>query len=220
MKVLSRAKRLFLSSSTPKDKAANGEKKPVVAESGPKKSSNHLMVHSGFGSKEEAFFDSRAWLDSDCEDDFYSVNGEFTPSRGSTPDYQISAPATPQWSKSFSLSQIPDTKLEPSPIDGKKKLSDLLKESLKREHGENDQNDETDVKLDSFVLKNGHPPRSSEGTPYYSGTNSEFSSEVTPGSNFIHRKDRTGKTKYCCFPSLMPSRNFNDTRKQRMSPEH
>lgn len=27
------------------------------------------------GSKEEAFFDSKPWLDSDCEDDFYSVNG-------------------------------------------------------------------------------------------------------------------------------------------------
>ena len=27
------------------------------------------------GSKDEAFFDSRGWLDSDCEDDFYSVNG-------------------------------------------------------------------------------------------------------------------------------------------------
>nr|ACU14404.1 unknown [Glycine max] len=37
------------------------------------------------GSKEEAFFDSKAWLDSDCEDDFYSVNGDFTPSRGTTP---------------------------------------------------------------------------------------------------------------------------------------
>lgn len=27
------------------------------------------------GSKDEAFFDSKGWLDSDCEDDFYSVNG-------------------------------------------------------------------------------------------------------------------------------------------------
>jgi hypothetical protein len=26
-------------------------------------------------SKEEAFFDSKGWLDSDCDDDFYSVNG-------------------------------------------------------------------------------------------------------------------------------------------------
>lgn len=27
------------------------------------------------GSKEEIFFDSQAWLDSDCDDDFLSVNG-------------------------------------------------------------------------------------------------------------------------------------------------
>lgn len=27
------------------------------------------------GSKDDVFFDSRAWLDSDCEDDFFSVNG-------------------------------------------------------------------------------------------------------------------------------------------------
>lgn len=27
------------------------------------------------GSKDETFFDSRAYLDSDCEDDFVSVNG-------------------------------------------------------------------------------------------------------------------------------------------------
>ncbi|KAL4570947.1 hypothetical protein LXL04_026612 [Taraxacum kok-saghyz] len=38
-----------------------------------------------FGSKEETFFDSQAWLESDCDDDFKSVNGDFTPSRGNTP---------------------------------------------------------------------------------------------------------------------------------------
>jgi hypothetical protein len=27
------------------------------------------------GSKEETFFDSQAWLESDCEDDYFSVNG-------------------------------------------------------------------------------------------------------------------------------------------------
>ena len=33
------------------------------------------MILGFAGSKDEAFFDSRAWLDSDCEDDFFSVNG-------------------------------------------------------------------------------------------------------------------------------------------------
>lgn len=27
------------------------------------------------GSKDETFFDSQPWLESDCEDDFFSVNG-------------------------------------------------------------------------------------------------------------------------------------------------
>lgn len=27
------------------------------------------------GSRDESFFDTHAWLESDCEDDFYSVNG-------------------------------------------------------------------------------------------------------------------------------------------------
>lgn len=35
---------------------------------------NHL-VDLNAGSKEENFFDSQAWLESDCEDDFYSVRG-------------------------------------------------------------------------------------------------------------------------------------------------
>lgn len=38
-----------------------------------------LIIHTYMflltGSKEEAFFDSKPWIDSDCEDDFYSVNG-------------------------------------------------------------------------------------------------------------------------------------------------
>ncbi|KAL8153021.1 hypothetical protein V2J09_010781 [Rumex salicifolius] len=40
---------------------------------------------SNYGSKEESFFDSQPWLESDCDDDFYSVRGDFTPSRGNTP---------------------------------------------------------------------------------------------------------------------------------------
>ncbi|KAG8084232.1 hypothetical protein GUJ93_ZPchr0010g9470 [Zizania palustris] len=54
------------------------------------------------GSKDETFFDSRAWLDSECEDDFYSVNGDFTPSRGNTSNYQ------PRTQKVMSNVFVPD----------------------------------------------------------------------------------------------------------------
>lgn len=52
------------------------------------------------GSKDETFYDTQGWLDSDCDDDFYSVNGDFTPSRGSTPVHH--ATGTPRLSRVFS----------------------------------------------------------------------------------------------------------------------
>ncbi|KAJ6818990.1 uncharacterized protein M6B38_404720 [Iris pallida] len=219
----SRAKRLFLSSAA-KDKAKNGENladelgfknTPVVADSG-----FGYMGSDDFGSKEETFFDSRAWLDSDCEDDFYSVNGELTPSRGSTPNHQISAPAIPKWDNSLYLSQFPDSKSEPSPTDRKTRLFDLLQETFQGDHVTDEKTVESNRKLDKFGLKISQPPRSSDGTPYLSETNSEFSSKVTPGRYSNHRKDREGKTKGCCFPSLMPRRSFKDSRKQRLIPAH
>ncbi|XP_010033397.2 uncharacterized protein At3g27210 [Eucalyptus grandis] len=43
--------------------------------------SRRTLTFSDFGSKEDSFFDSQAWLESDCEDEFFSVKGDFTPSR-------------------------------------------------------------------------------------------------------------------------------------------
>ncbi|KAJ8424031.1 hypothetical protein Cgig2_024958 [Carnegiea gigantea] len=51
------------------------------------------------GSKEETFYDTQAWLESDCDDDFYSVDGDFS-SRGSTPAH--SAVGTPRLNRVFS----------------------------------------------------------------------------------------------------------------------
>ncbi|KAJ6827036.1 uncharacterized protein M6B38_369195 [Iris pallida] len=64
-------------------------------------------------SKPEMFFDSRKWLDSDCEDDFFSVNGDFTPTRESTPNNQSSGLSTPS-SKCFSAF-TGNSSSEPSP---------------------------------------------------------------------------------------------------------
>ncbi|KAL8160077.1 hypothetical protein V2J09_001614 [Rumex salicifolius] len=64
---------------------------------------NSVSSFSNCGSKEEAFFDTQGWLESDC-DEFYSVNGDFTSSRGSTPNYR-SIPGTPL-NRSLSSSQV------------------------------------------------------------------------------------------------------------------
>lgn len=47
------------------------------------------------GSKEEAFFDSQPWVESDGEDDYFSVRGDFTPSCASTPVHHFSQIKTP-----------------------------------------------------------------------------------------------------------------------------
>ncbi|MQM18592.1 hypothetical protein Taro_051587 [Colocasia esculenta] len=87
----------------------------------------------GFGGKDEIFFESRAWLDSDCEDDFFSVNGDFTPSRGSTPNYQTGTPIKPQLNRVLSFEGFPDTKSEPSP---RKKLAEFFLESSSEPAGQ------------------------------------------------------------------------------------
>ncbi|KAG5254397.1 transmembrane protein [Salix suchowensis] len=91
-----------------------------------------IKTFGDFGSKEESFFDSRAWIDSDCEDDFYSVNGDFTPSRGNTPVHHNFAAGTPQANKNPLEGRPPGSELEPSPT-GKKRLSDLFKDRIRED---------------------------------------------------------------------------------------
>ncbi|GAB2278531.1 hypothetical protein Dimus_013209 [Dionaea muscipula] len=61
-------------------------------------SMNHANSYRSNGSKEDTFFDTQAWLDSDCDDDFLSVRGDFTPSRGSTPVH-CSLSGSPKYNK-------------------------------------------------------------------------------------------------------------------------
>ncbi|CAH2080124.1 unnamed protein product [Thlaspi arvense] len=88
-----------------------------------------------FGSsKDETYFDSYEWQQSDSEDDFYSVNGEFTPSRGNTPKSSFSDRVPPRFHNPLfeeekprvSFSQLP-------PPPRRKKLGELFRDSIREE---------------------------------------------------------------------------------------
>ncbi|CAA6664069.1 unnamed protein product [Spirodela intermedia] len=76
----------------------------------------------------EIFFDSRAWLDSDCEDDFFSINGDFTPSQGSTPNHQLGSAMKPKLQGPLALMgcQTPSQ----SPLRGRSWPSSSMKPNM------------------------------------------------------------------------------------------
>ncbi|XP_026386051.1 uncharacterized protein At3g27210-like isoform X2 [Papaver somniferum] len=153
------------------------------------------------GSKEETFFDSQAWLDSDC-DDFYSVNGEFTPSasrgssRGSTPLHLTSFMGTPQRAKSplseKAFNSIPETRS----TEKRKKLADLFRDSFDAGKASDDQN--------ASVL---------------SETNSVSSSEKSPDRIPKPEKEKLTKAVRRCLPKMIPSCSSAERKKRHsMSP--
>ncbi|KAF6161437.1 hypothetical protein GIB67_009316 [Kingdonia uniflora] len=199
------------------------EKEPMIVDYGFK--SRH------FGSKEETFFDSQAWLDSDCEDDFLSVNGDFTPSCGNTPNRLSNFAGTPLFTKPFTerapnLNQDPtpvNERTEPShstdgtpksqsesPTDKKKKLFQLFEDNVGGEE------DFKDLQTKASTVHN-LPPKSANGSPYLSGANSIGSSERTPNKGTKPDKQRLSRSVQCCLPSLIPSRNSTE-RKNKRSP--
>jgi len=167
---------------------------------------------SDSGSKEEAFFDSQPWLDSDCDDDFVSVNGEFTPSRGSTPVHHKFSTGAPQVKKP---SQTEGQDPEPSPTNSKKKLSDLFKESLRA--------DPEVIDPTPFINQNGTNGKSGSDpstldTPYVSGATSLCNSERTPNRDLKYQKEKTGRSAQCCMPRLLSSRSLRERKKKMSSP--
>ncbi|RDX93297.1 hypothetical protein CR513_24456, partial [Mucuna pruriens] len=159
---------------------------------------------------EESYFDSKAWLDSDCEDDFYSVKGEFTPSQGTTPVHHIFLNKTP--------SSEPGSVPEPSPTTQKKKLLELFRESV-RENQSDDAENTSDNEKKEVKPTTIHdlPPKSAHSTPYVSGGNSACSSERTINGDHASLTEKTVKSVQCCLPSLVSCRSFSE-RKRKTSP--
>ncbi|PWA35469.1 hypothetical protein CTI12_AA608770 [Artemisia annua] len=158
-----------------------------------------LPSFQDFGSKEETFFDSQAWLDSDCDDDFMSVNGEFTPSRGNTPVHH---------NFSAGNNKPPVSPYQPSPTGTEKKmrLSDLFNDSQRGNY-----NSESE---DDGVPANKNGVNSKVASPLVN------SGEVT--ANGVHglktKRERFGRTVQNCFPSLISSRSSSTNGRKMMSP--
>lgn len=172
------------------------------------------------GSKEEIFFDSHAWLESDSEDDFRSVNGDFTPSRGNTPVHHHFSKETPRVSKVRFEDTIPGSTDEPSPTNKKKKLVELFRESIRQGQDFdvlNNSGNHQDIangkmEVKPFVLD--LPPKSAHGTPC--GTNSVCSSERTANGD-LFMEEKPIRPMQCCLPSLISCRSFSE-RKKKMGP--
>ncbi|KAJ1391587.1 hypothetical protein SESBI_36570 [Sesbania bispinosa] len=162
-------------------------------------SSRSTTNFTNYGSKEEAYFDSKAWLDSDCEDDFYSVNGDFTPSRGNTPVHH-----------SFGVNKTPfqnrtSGSMSESSPEKKKKLLELFRESVK----DHDQDGNKEVKATiQDVL-----PKSAHSTPYLSGANSACSSERIMSEDRASIREKSVKSLQWCIPSLS-CRSFSERRRK------
>ncbi|RWW42645.1 hypothetical protein BHE74_00051776 [Ensete ventricosum] len=202
--------RRFFIPSPAKEKLFDG-KKPVV-EVG--------SMSPGSVNKEEIYFDSCAWLDSDCEDDFFSVKGDFTPSRGSTPIHQSSTPLTPRSVNSIYIDKSPETSSEPSPT-GRKKLRELFRETLQAEQEGSVPNAaevEANKRINLHTTNTDPPPRPLNGTLYCFRAISFCSSTVTPTGDPKNRKERSCKSQHCCLPSLQ---SFGlDDRRQKITTKH
>ncbi|KAJ6801628.1 uncharacterized protein M6B38_197080 [Iris pallida] len=191
-------------------------RKQKAADGGGRQQQPVKMVATGLSletsnlcSKRVMFFDSRTWLDSNCEDDFFSVNGDFTPSRGSTPNNQSSSLSTPS-SKCFSAFTR-NSSSEPSPTD-RKKLADLFQEASQPEY--------LSIKKVEANTKNSKLSQQTEADMHpMDRANSVNSRESSLSRDHPRNKEKEVDkvAVQCCLPSLMPNYNFSESR-QKLCP--
>ncbi|GMI68341.1 hypothetical protein HRI_000503400 [Hibiscus trionum] len=174
------------------------------------------------GSRDETFFDSRAYLDSDCDDDFFSVNGDFTPSRGNTPVHHNSFSAGAPRIYKAPEDGSPGSASETSP-GKKKKLVELFRDNIKEDQDVNELNtsinqDTANGKLEvKPTIQDILPPKSANGTPCVSRANSRCSSERTVNGDNLMFKEKPLRSTQGCLPSLVSCGSFSE-RKKKMNP--
>ncbi|KAJ6725786.1 hypothetical protein OIU79_004025 [Salix purpurea] len=143
------------------------------------------------------------------------VDGDFTPSCGTTPIHQGSYIETTLPCEEFlcgssSARSIP----EPSPADMKKQLIELFRENINDDLADDNQSFQETV--------NGKPiavylPSKYTSSPYQDLESSVSRSETTPHRGSKSRKEKPTRSAHCCLPNIVRSLSFSERRK-RLSP--
>ncbi|KAJ6430300.1 hypothetical protein OIU84_021660 [Salix udensis] len=159
---------------------------------------HQASVHDS-SNQEDMFFDSHPWVESDCED-YLSVDGDFTPSCGTTPIRQGSHIETTLPCEEFlcgssSARSIP----EPSPADTKKQLIELFRENINDDLADDNQSFQETVNCKPIAVY--LPSKYTGRSPYQDVESSVRRSETTP-----HRGSKSGKRETNSFCTLLPSK--------------
>ncbi|CAK7327379.1 unnamed protein product [Dovyalis caffra] len=157
--------------------------------------------------REDMFFDSYPWLESDCED-YLSVDGDFTPSCGTTPIHQGSYIETPPCEESLYIIGSARSIPEPSPADMKKQLIELFRENISNDLA--DENPSFQDTVNGKPIAVYLPPKRTSRSPYRSVESSVCSSETTPHRGSKPRKEKPTHYAHCCLPNIVRSLSFSE----------
>lgn len=138
-------------------------------------------------------------------------SADFTPSRGSTPNYQPRTQTV--MSNVFVPDNVQNSKSpEPSPT-GRRKLAELLQEAM-----QNGSEDSTDASVPDISKneKQQFQPVSAAVKPV-SESSSTCSTEPTPIREAKNRKEKAWYTGRCCLPAFVHTLDL-DERRQKMTP--
>ncbi|KAK9278993.1 hypothetical protein L1049_028575 [Liquidambar formosana] len=191
------------------------------------KSQRSVAHPSTIDSKEDNFFESQNWIGSDCEEDFFSVNGDSVSSVASPPSHLGCFASSPHVNGTLSTEKTPDSKQEPSSNEGKRDLVDLLHTTLPTykeirlvEFLDEDKFWRNKVVSDHIPPSSEHaakgkfnsrpfsfdpPPEVANETPY-------VGREKISKADTIVEKKKTVMATQTFIPKLGPSSSFRETR--------
>ncbi|KAJ6323949.1 hypothetical protein OIU76_011280 [Salix suchowensis] len=166
------------------------------------------------GNREDMFFDSHPWIESDCED-YLSVDGDFTPSCGTTPIHQGSYIETPPREEPLCIITSARSLAEPSPADMRKQLFELFRENISSDqaNGSRSFQDTANGKPITAYL----PPKCTSRSPYQSAESSARSSETTLQRDPTSGKEKPTHSAHCCLPNVVRGLSLSE-RKKGLSP--